>query len=156
MKKRKQLSTRHRTFVDRYMLDFNAVEAAKAAGYNAGGSKDRGVDRGVASHLLYREDIQAEISRRCLAVQLKFEVKRDHVLNGFAAIAFDPRERRDGGPAVAERIAALREIGKLEGFYRQVDGGAGLTLEQLLTAIAEKRAAQPALPQPLRVIEGGK
>lgn len=142
MAKAKTINPQQRRFVDEYLVDFNAQHAAGRAGYSL-------KNGGIGTRLQHDPLIAAEIIRRCLAIQVKLEVNADDVRCGFARIATDPREVKDGGPSYEARIKALRELGKLFGMYQtkiQVTGS--LTLVDLLLA-ADKQIVrldeQPAM-----------
>ena len=137
-------ASRQRRFVEEFLIDFNAVKAAHRAGYS---EKDV-----TAGHRLIRNaEVQAEIQRRCLEAQVRLEVTADHIKQGFARIGFDPRQAKNGGPTHTERIAALRELGRLLGLYIEKHVFTGATLEQLL-ALADER--EKSLPPDMPAIEG--
>lgn len=132
------LSYMERRFVDEYLLDFSSGEAAKRAGYLG---KARG------SKLLARPRVQFEVQRRCLEAQVRLEVTGDHIRQGFAQIAFDPREVVNGGPTRVERMQALRELGKLLGLYVDKVAFAGMSLEQLLAEVDKVQPIESVVPR---------
>lgn len=141
----KQLSPQQQRFVDEYMGDFNAGQAAIRAGYSPN-------DTSIGSKMVNHPGILDAIRLRMMAMQERLEITADMVVNGFARIAWDPRSAQEGGPTYGDRTAALREIGKLLGLYiskLQISGT--LTLEQLLLQVdAQDKlpAVQRALPKP--------
>ncbi|HYM97533.1 MAG TPA: terminase small subunit [Candidatus Sulfotelmatobacter sp.] len=147
----KPLTAKQRRFIDEYLVDLRALPAAERAGFSVR-------DKGVGSRLLYQPHIYAEIRRRLLARRVRLEATGDHIRYGFAAIAWDPREEAEGGPSFTERIAALRELGRLHGLYIEKHVFTGATLEQLL-AMADEKAKTlpaPAPPERLKLIQGGR
>lgn len=149
----RRLTAKERRFVEEYLVDLRALPAAQRAGYS-----ER--DRGVGTRLLYRPHIYAEVQRALLERRVRLNVTGDHIRHGFEAIAWDPREEADGGPSFTERIAALRELGRLHGLYIEKHVFTGATLEQLLAMAAERGKALPA-PEPperlrLKLLNGGK
>lgn len=76
------LSAKQARFVEEYLVDLNATEAAKRAGYSPGSAH-------VQGHRLLSDDkIQAELKRRQQARQERTEITQDRVLQGLAAVAF--------------------------------------------------------------------
>lgn len=144
------LQGRQLAFVDQYLVDFNAVQAARRAGYCTAGTS-------AGVRLLHNPRIKAEINRRCLAAQVRLQIKSDDVLHGFACIAFDPRKDDAGGPTRTERMLALDRLAKIFGMYQLEKPPAyGTSLEQLLAAANALESKMPEASPPLRLIEGGK
>lgn len=89
----RRLATRHRRFVDEYLVDLNAKEAAIRAGY---ASPTAGA---VGARLLRRPEIAAEIGKARAARSENLTVTADRVLEEYARIAFaDFRNLFDWGP----------------------------------------------------------
>lgn len=59
----RDLSPRHRTFVQEYCRTRNATQAARAAGYKDNG---KGNIRGMAYEVLHREDVSKAVHEECL------------------------------------------------------------------------------------------
>lgn len=131
------------------MVDLQALPAAKRAGFSQR-------DCRAGHRVLNLPHVQREIQRRCLETRVRLEVTGDHIRQGFAQIAFDPREPKQGGPSRRIRISALRELGKLFGLYIEKHVFTGATLEQLLAMAAEQERALPPAVVPLRLVSGGK
>lgn len=145
----RRLNGKQLRFVDEYLHDFQVNKAAWRAGYCK-------TDRRAGTRLLQLPHVHAEIQRRCLEAQVRLDVTLDHIRQGFARIAFDPREESAGGPSRLERIASLRELGKLLGGYMEQNIFVGVTLEQLLAQASQTERTLPAPTPPLRLINGGK
>lgn len=140
---------REARFIEEYLRTFNALEAARTAGYSKNDTK-------IGWVLLKRPRIQAEITRLVLERRQRLEISADHLDQALAWILFDPREEGAGGPSFADRIAAAREMGKLRGLYIQKHVFTGATLEQLLSLAGQREKALPAAQPPLRLVAGGK
>lgn len=137
---KQRLNAQQRRFVDEYLIDFNTTAAAARAGYSMKNTS-------VGNRLMRKPYIADEVTKRCLAIQVKLEVNADDVRRGLARIATDPREEKDGGPAWRDRILAWRELAKLFGMYThkiQITGT--VTLVDLLLA-ADRKVAELPTPE---------
>lgn len=124
-------------FVEEYLVDLNATQAANRAGYKTDKSRRIGHD------LVNRPCIAAEIARRLVTLSVKLEATHEQVRSKLLVIAFDPRADGEGGPTPDQRISALREYGKLQGWYTERHHHTGgLTLEQLLAGADRKEAEE--------------
>lgn len=89
------LSDKQRVFVDEYLVDLNATQAAIRAGYSPKTANEQG------ARLLAKVSIQAELSERMKAREQRTEITQDRVLQEIARVAFfDPRKlfNDDGTP----------------------------------------------------------
>ncbi len=89
------LSDKQRVFVDEYLVDLNATQAAIRAGYSQKTANEQG------ARLLAKVSIQAELSARMKAREQRTEITQDRVLQEIARVAFfDPRKlfSDDGSP----------------------------------------------------------
>lgn len=89
------LSDKQRVFVDEYLVDLNATQAAIRAGYSPKTANEQG------ARLLAKVSIQAELSERMKAREQRTEITQDRVLQEIARVAFfDPRKlfNDDGSP----------------------------------------------------------
>lgn len=77
-----KLTPKQKRFVDEYLIDLNAAQAAIRAGYN------EKTARQIASEYLTKPNIQAEIQKRQNRLQNKLEITQERVLQELAAIAF--------------------------------------------------------------------
>lgn len=77
-----RLSAKHRRFVEEYLIDLNATQAAIRAGYseNTAGS--------VGSALLQREDVQRHLQNCQLSRSYRTGITQDQVLRELARIGF--------------------------------------------------------------------
>ena len=77
-----KLTAKQIRFVDEYMVDFNATQAAIRAGYSPKTAA------AAAARLLRNVNIQAEIARRQKDLQRRTEISQDRVVKELARIAF--------------------------------------------------------------------
>lgn len=147
----RKVNPKQRIFIEEYLKDFNALKAAKKAGFCQ-------TDTKAGDRLIRLPHIATEINRRLVEVREKLEFDGDHIRQGFARIAFDPRESKKGGPTQVERMMALDRLAKIFGLYISKHVFTGATLEQLLSeADKVEQDLGPALPPPrLQLITGGK
>ena len=76
------LSDKQRRFVDEYLIDLNATQAAIRAGYSAKTAEFQ------ASRLLRYAKVQAFLAERMKAREKRTEITQDRVLNELAKIGF--------------------------------------------------------------------
>ena len=80
------LSAKQLRFVDEYLIDLNATQAAKRAGYSERTANEQG------ARLLAKVSIQNEVEKRMSDREQRTEITQDRVLQELAKIAFgDPR-----------------------------------------------------------------
>lgn len=78
----KKLTPKQRRFIDEYLIDLNATQAAIRAGYSEKTAYSIGAEN------LTKPVIQAEIQNRKNQLQTKLEITQERVLQELAAIAF--------------------------------------------------------------------
>lgn len=78
----RKLTPKQQKFVDEYLTDLNATQAAIRAGYSQKTAKEQ------AARLLTNVNIAAEIERQRKKTQKKLEIRRERVIEELAAIAF--------------------------------------------------------------------
>ena len=131
-----KLSPKHSAFVREYVANgYNATRAYIDAGYSPTGA------RGHASRLVALGSIQVAVADHAQAVASAAEVSLPWLLSELRGLASAP----DCKPA--DRIAALRELGKLLGFYveRSVAVAAFVRPELAGRSLAELEAIEAAL-----------
>lgn len=77
-----KLTPKQRRFVNEYLIDLNATQAAIRAGYSKKTAQQIGAEN------LSKPVIQAEIQKRQVKLQNKLEITQERVLQELAAIAF--------------------------------------------------------------------
>ena len=80
-----KLTPKQRRFIDEYLIDLNATQAAIRAGYSEKTAYSIGLQN------LKKLEIQAEIQKRRNRLQSKLEITQERVLQELAAIAFTLR-----------------------------------------------------------------
>ena len=91
--KKARLSLRHQRFVEEYLVDLNAAEAALRAGYAGRNAKNYG------KWLLHRPKIAAAIAEALAAREEKARITSDRILQEYGRMAFaDIRNFADWGP----------------------------------------------------------
>jgi phage terminase small subunit len=118
------LTPKQARFVDEYVIDLNATQAAIRAGYSKKTANEQG------ARLLAKVSLAAEIQTRCAQRSAKLAIKAERVLLELARIAFlDPRKfydetgrLRDPHALDDETAAALAGIEVEELFARGDDG----------------------------------
>ncbi|RQQ19720.1 terminase small subunit [Burkholderia stagnalis] len=93
MASRNDLNPKQARFVDEYLRDLNATQAAKRAGYSEKAACQ------IGSRLLSNVKVQAAITAARERLAKKFEITRERVMLEYARLAFaDPRAffREDG------------------------------------------------------------
>jgi len=92
--KKARLSPRHQRFVDEYLVDLNAAEAALRAGYAGADARNYG------SWLLRHRGIRTAIEKALAAREEKARITSDRILQEYGRMAFaDIRNFADWGPA---------------------------------------------------------
>ena len=87
------LTPKQERFVQEYLIDLNATQAAIRAGYSAKTARQVGAEN------LSKPDIAAAIQEACNARSNRTEVTQDQVVKELARIAFlDPRKVMSWGP----------------------------------------------------------
>ena len=77
------LTDKQRRFVDEYLVDLNATQAAKRAGYK---------DPNIGRQLITKNNVSEEIQKRKKELSEKINITQERVLREYAKIAFfDPR-----------------------------------------------------------------
>jgi phage terminase small subunit len=111
------MTPKQQQFVQEYLVDLNATQAAIRAGYSP-----RTANR-IASENLSKLDIQATIDSEIAERSRRTEVTLDRVVKELAAIAFaDPLAPQSIAPVfrvrVADKLRALELLGKHVGMFR--------------------------------------
>ncbi len=98
------LTPKQRRFVDEYLIDLNATQAATRAGYSADTARQMG------SENLSKPDVADAIAARRAVLAAKIEVTQERIVEEFARMAFyDPSALGVEGIAGPEDIVKLSE-----------------------------------------------
>lgn len=114
----KKLMPKQQRFVDEYLIDLNATQAAIRAGYSAKRASE------IAYQLLHKTTVQEAVAVKRKAIEARTEITQDRVLREYAKIAFmDPRKlfTESGHPVAITDIdddtaAAISGLDVLEQF----------------------------------------
>lgn len=100
----RKLSPKQQRFVDEYLVDLNATQAAIRAGYSAKTAAQ------IGERLLRKVEVQAALSERMKARETRTEITQDRVLKELSRIAFGTsRDVMTWGPGGVK----LRDSGEL-------------------------------------------
>jgi phage terminase small subunit len=139
-----KLTPKKRRFVDEYLCDLNATQAAIRAGYSKKTAKQ------IGSRLLTYVDIQEAIAKRRDRLSEKLEITAERVLKELALIGFANmqdymRANADGDPVLdfsqltREQAAALSEV-TVEAF-KDGRGEDARDVSKVKFKLSDKRAA---------------
>ena len=102
------LTARQSRFINEYLVDMNATNAAVRAGYSVRTAKSQ------ASRLLTNVNLQTEINSKNQEVEKKLEIDREGVLNALVSAIDIAKEQ--GDPIAM--ISACAELNKMMGYYK--------------------------------------
>lgn len=119
-----KLTDKQLRWIDEYLVDFNGAAAAVRAGYSEKSA------RSIAHENATKPDIQEVLQQRQAALAQELQITQQSVVAGLLEAMEMARELRNP----AAMVAALREIGKMLGYYqpevRRVELTAGQGLMQ--------------------------
>lgn len=144
------LTAKQLRWIDEYLVDYNGAAAAVRAGYSEKSA------RSIAHENATKPDIQAVLKERQAALAHSLQITREGVVQGL----LDAVEMAKAMGNPAAMVAALREIGKMLGYYepevKRVEISArqsaveadfaGMSDSELLALIDQGTAAASALP----------
>jgi phage terminase small subunit len=117
------LTAKQQRFVDEYLIDLNATQAAIRAGYS------ESTARAIGHENLTKPDIAAEIEKRQSLLQEKTEMTQEWVLNKY-------KELIETAEAPVVR-AALADVGKHLGMFKdKLELSGTLSVESLLEKLS--------------------
>ena len=125
-----KLTNKQSRFVEEYLIDLNATQAAIRAGYSEKTARSQG------QRLLTNVDIQERFKGQIEQRSERTEITADRVIQALADIAYTDEDIRLG-----DRIRALELLGKHHALFSDklihVDETPVLTSEQLITRLKE-------------------
>lgn len=137
MSKSKKLTAKQQRFVDEYLIDLNATQAAIRAGYSEKTARSQG------QRLLTNVDIARVIKKAQSAISERNSVTQDDVIRGLLTEAKWMGE----GSSHSARVSAWEKLGKHLGMFKDkvehtgADGGpivtANLTPDQVIERMKE-------------------
>ena len=112
MIREERLTAKQDRFVEEYLVDLNATQAALRAGYS------EKTARSIGAENLSKPDIEKAIADALEARRLRTEITQDRVLEELAAIAFAPLpEVRE--VKMSDRLVALDKLAKHLGMFTE-------------------------------------
>lgn len=123
------MTPKQQRFVEEYLIDLNATQAAIRAGYSAATAKQQG------ARLLTNVDVRAAVNRTQAACAEKVELTVTSITTRLLTIA-DKSETLDTAPGLSVARAALMDAAKLNGLV--------VESSEVVTRSPEERAARIA------------
>jgi hypothetical protein len=102
------LTAKQLRWIDEYLIDFNGAAAAVRAGYSEKSA------RSIAHENATKPDIQKVLQQRQAMLAQELQITQKSVVAGLMEAVQMSRELRNP----AAMVAALREIGKMLGYYQ--------------------------------------
>lgn len=102
-----KLTSKQSRFIDEYLIDLNGAQAAVRAGYSPKCAKEQ------ACRLLTYAHVQTEIEERNRDIEVRLEISRDNVLEGFQEAYEIAKDNNNPGAMTG----AYRELAKMCGYY---------------------------------------
>ena len=108
------MTAKQERFVQEYLVDLNATQAALRAGYS------EKTARSIGAENLSKPDIEKAIADALEARRLRTEITQDRVLEELAAIAFAPGiDERLAQLRMSDQLAALDKLAKHLGMFTE-------------------------------------
>jgi len=121
-----KLSDKMEKFCQEYLLDLNASQAAKRAGYSKKTAPFIGAEN------LKKPQIKKRIAELKVKLQKKVGVTPEMITEGFKKIAFGKKSKTLKNK---DRISAMENLGKHIGYYEKDNSQQGMTLADFLKAM---------------------
>ena len=108
------MTPKQRLFVEEYLIDLNATQAAIRAGYSA-----KNADK-IGSELLGKTRVAAAVMARMKVRSERLAIDADRVLQEIAKFAFAPLDTSEAAEVkVSEKLSALKLLGEHLGLFVQ-------------------------------------
>lgn len=139
-----RLTKKQKTFIDEYMIDFNAAQAAIRAGYSPESAKE------IGSENLTKPNISNEIDRRIAERSRRTGITAERVLIEYARIAFlNPADVIDFESATIKPDASVDDLAAVSGVkIKRISNGDG-DIEEREIKLCNKQQALDALAKHL-------
>ncbi|MGJ3499893.1 Terminase small subunit (plasmid) [Piscirickettsia salmonis] len=111
-----KLSPKKEKFVNEYLKDFNATQAAIRAGYSEKTARSQG------QRLLTNADVKQGIAEKNKKINEKYSINHDSIRQEMAKLAFISLSQlgdKETGIKAQDKIKALDCLAKIEGMYIQ-------------------------------------
>lgn len=132
------LTPRQQRFVDEYLIDLNATQAAIRAGYSKNGAEV------TASKLLRVAKVSAEVNRLMAKRAEKLEITAAGISAELQSIAVEARELKHA-PGLSVARQALMDVAKLNGLIVETHESVTRSPEERAARLAELRAERERL-----------
>lgn len=133
------LTNKQARFVDEYLIDLNATQAAIRAGYSQRTANEQG------ARMLANVSVKELLKERMKAREKRTEITQDSVLRDIESIKKDAMQTiadKDGNLVMANHAAALKASelqGKHLGMFKErIEHSGAVTLESIVCGGADK------------------
>ena len=114
MTREKRMTAKQERFVDEYLADLNATQAAIRAGYSEKTARAMGHEN------LTKPDIEEAIAEALKARRQRTEITQDRVLEELAVLAFAPiTDERLAQLKISDQLTALDKLAKHLGMFTE-------------------------------------
>lgn len=135
------LTPRQQRFVDEYLLDLNATQAAIRAGYSERGATVRG------SELLANRKVAAVVNRAMAERAAKLEITAASITTRLVSIA-DKAEKLEGPAGLSVARQSMMDVAKLNGLIVETHENVIRSPEERRARLEELRAERERLARP--------
>lgn len=120
------MTEKQRRFAQEYVLDMNATQAAKRAGFSEKTSEE------IGRQLLQKTWVKAEIDRLMALKSKELDLSLTAILDELKLYAFARLPNSYAVDFTSDRIGALKELGKHFGLGKEPDGEGSNSRSQLV------------------------
>lgn len=135
------LTPRQQRFVDEYLIDLNATQAAIRAGYSEKGATVRG------SELLANRKVAAVVNRAMAERAAKLEITAASITTRLVSIA-DKAEKLEGTAGLSVARQSMMDVAKLNGLIVETHENVIRSPEERRARLEELRAERERLARP--------
>lgn len=135
------LTPRQQRFVDEYLIDLNATQAAIRAGYSEKGATVRG------SELLANRKVAAVVNRAMAERAAKLEITAASITTRLVSIA-DKAEKLEGPAGLSVARQSMMDVAKLNGLIVETHENVIRSPEERRARLEELRAERERLARP--------
>jgi phage terminase small subunit len=135
------LTARQQRFVDEYLIDLNATQAAIRAGYSAKTAKQAG------SRMLTNVDVTASVNKAMGRRAQKLEITAASITTRLIQIA-DKAQTLDGASGLSVARQSMMDVAKLNGLVVETHETINRSPEERRTRLNELRSERERLSRP--------
>lgn len=134
-----KLTDKQKRFVEEYLIDLNATQAAIRAGYNANAKNTFEV---IGYQLLQKTSVSEEIEKAMAERSRRTGITQDRVLNELAKIAFaNAKDILDFKTATVKEDASEEDLACIQSVKVKTQASSKGTLEERQVTLYDKKAA---------------